>query len=517
VKGLSANRSVVYDKLKSIVGVKNVTNREMVLEAYMGTVTISMSVGMDTMESQRVETQEVKRPGFIVRVGSTDEVQEIVRIANQYKIPIIPMGALTSTYYETVPSQGCIMLDMSRMKSIEIDEELMTVTLEPGVTWAQAYRDLAVKGYWVSNQASPGSVSILGTVSQAGMHLPLNKLAVPPLNTSYYSDLTLGLEVVLPTGELLITGSAALPGAKPKTHRAYGPALGHIFLGAQGTLGIITKQTLPLWRIPEAHVFVQGNFELENFKGLANAMHKIVYDQFKGGPIWAEGIWAIYDGTGKTFEWEFYVQIFGNKKFVDFYQKFSEKIILEEGGKIITPPRMLDVETDYSPQMYEELIYWQPRANAICTPPPDIAFDLFGIGGTATHDKLPEIHDAALRLLAKHGITKDKIRKGMSMMSSRSGNSSMLMFSWLYNRDDPEEVKRAKDIREEWGPILKQILEGEQLAGFLGGLPYRLTPAAAKTELPKMGEYYKLLVTLKRTLDPNRIMNPGKFMDIEPY
>jgi hypothetical protein len=94
----------------------------------------------------------------------------------------------------------------------------------------------------------------------------------------------------------------------------------------------------------------------------------------------------------------------------------------------------------------------------------------------------------------------------------------MVMFSWLYNKNDPEEVKRTKAIKEEWGPILNQILEGKQPdSGLFGGLPYRLTPAAAKTELPKLGEYYKLLVTLKRTLDPNRIMNPSKFMDIEPY
>jgi len=102
----------------------------------MGTVTITMSVGAvmgGKMESQRREAVEVKRPGFIVRAGSTEEIQEIVRLANQNKIPIIPIGALTSTYYETVPSEGCIMLDMSRMKNIEIDEDIMTVTLEPGV------------------------------------------------------------------------------------------------------------------------------------------------------------------------------------------------------------------------------------------------------------------------------------------------------------------------------------------------------------------------------------------------
>jgi len=68
---------------------------------------------------------------------------------------------MTSAYAETTSIEDCIMLDMSRMKNIEIDEDIMTVTLEPGVTWSQAYRELAIKGYWVSNQASPASVSIV--------------------------------------------------------------------------------------------------------------------------------------------------------------------------------------------------------------------------------------------------------------------------------------------------------------------------------------------------------------------
>jgi FAD/FMN-containing dehydrogenase len=515
---LAAKKSLLYRKLKSVVGAENVTDREVVLDAYMGTVTITMSVGMDKVPGMlRDAAYEVERPGFVVRAGSKEEAQAIVRLANQYKIPIIPMGALTSTYYETVPSQGCIMLDFSRMNRIELDEDMMTVTFEPGVTWAQAYRDLAAKGYWVSNQASPGSVSILGTTSQAGMHLPMNKHAI--VYSTYYSDLTIGLEVVLPNGELLVTGSAAFPGARPQSARAYGPNLGAIFLGAQGTLGIVVKQTLPLWRIPETHVFVQGNFKYENFKGLANAMHRIVEEQFKG-PIWAEQIWAIYDGTGKFGEWEFYAQIFGSKSFVEPLKKFVEKVILDEGGKVISNPRILEPETDYSPQMYEEMIYWRPRANSICTPPTDISSIGFALGGVAAYDKLSELHEAALKLLAKHKVARDKINRGMAWTLSRSG-AIWYSLSYLYNKNDVEEVKRANAIREEWDPIRLQIL-GEKASldvyfGMSGGMPYRLTPAAAKTGLPKLGEYYKLLVQLKRMLDPNRIMNPGKFMDIEPY
>jgi len=519
---LVVDESLVYDKLKGIVGPENVTNREIILDAYMGSVTTSAAVGRDRMTEYRRELVEEKKPGFIVRAGSKEEVQKIVRLANQYKIAVIPIGAFTSTYYETTPVEGAIMLDFSRMKNIEIDEDIMTVTLEPGVTWAQAYRELAIKGYWVSAQASPGAVHILGSTSQAGMHLPMNKHAIN--FSTYYSDLTIGAEIVLPTGELLVSGSAALPGARPQSARAYGPNLGALFFGAQGTLGIVVKQTLPLWKIPEAHAFVQGNFKDENVKGLSNSMYKIMDDQSKG-IMWAERVWAIYDGTQEPFEWELYVQVFGSKEAVDFYRKFSEKIITEEGGKIITNPRIFEPETDYSPQLYEEYIYWRPRANAICQRPAGIGN--LNVGGTVSYEKMPELHNAALKVLAKYGFTKDRLRRGIISGRQRNATYQGLGLGFLYDLNDPEEVKKANAIQEEWGPILTQITEGKRLdwyamsevKGEKGSevVVYRLTPAAAKTQLPMLGEYYNLSVKLKRMLDPNRIMNPGKFMDIEPY
>jgi len=269
---------------------------------------------------------------------------------------------------------------------------------------------------------------------------------------------------------------------------------------------------------------VQGNFKDENFKELSNSMYKIMDDQFEGSVL-TEMVWAIYDGTQEPFEWEFYVEIFGSKDFVDFYRKSSEKLIIEEGGKIITSPRILEPETDYSPQFYEEFIYWRPRANSICQIPSGLG--QLRIGGTVSYDKLPELHDALLKVLAKHGFTKDRMRRGIIRGRQRNPTHLGLSLSFLYNQNDPEEVKRAKTVREEWGPILIQITGGKRLDSYIMSevkgekgsevVVYRLTPAAAKTQLPMLGEYYNLLVKLKRMLDPNRIMNPGKFMDLEPY
>ncbi len=501
---MATRKSLLLEKLKSIVGSENITDNEIVMEAYTEAGT--------HMGREHEQKEATRKPSFIVRAGSTGEIQQLIRLANKCKAPVIPIGAMTSVYRETTPLEGGIVLDFSRMTEIELDEELMTVTFEPGVTWAQAYRDLAMKGYWVSNQASPGSVSILGTTSQAGMHLPLDKLAVPPTNTSFYSDLTIGLEVVLPTGEVLVTGSAALPGAKPHKARAYGPNLAHIFLGAQGTLGIITKQTLPLWRIPEARHMVQGNFKDANFKGLARASYRIFHD-FDEGPIWAEHQQAIYDGTKGPSEWEYYVQLYGNKERVEFDRKFSEKIIKEEGGKIIANPRMLEVETDYSPQDYEEMIFWRPRANSIALPPSNIGS--VNLRGEAPHHKMPELHDAAIEVLAKHGVPLSRIRFGLFRTYTLSGIQSVNI-RYLYDLNDAEEVKRANVIDEEWARVVPEIM-GDLARKALPFVYYRPTPTTAKELMPQLGEYYRLLKKLKRMLDPNRIMNPGKLMDLEPY
>jgi glycolate oxidase len=502
---LVVNKSVLYEKLKDIVGSENVTDKEIILESYMATTTGKFSVGKQEMP------EEIKKPGFIVRARNTEEVQEVVRLANQYKVPIIPVGALTSTYYETVPMEGCIMMDFSRMNKIEIDEELMTATFEPGVTWSQAYLKMTPLGYMPSYQASPASVSIVGTTSQAGMHLPLDKqMGGGPHNVSYYSDLTIGLEVVLPTGKLLVTGSAALPGVKQHKARAYGPNLAHIFLGAQGTLGIITKQTLPLWRIPEARCMVQGNFKDENFKGLARASYRI-FNDFYEGPIWAEQQWSIFDGTQEPFEWEYYVQLYGNKERVEFDRKFSERIIEEEGGVIIKHPRILEVETDWSPQLYEEMIYWRPRANSIAMQPSEISG--VNLAGEADYQKTPELHDAALKILSRHGVRFNRIRKGLLRTDIRSGVQQFSL-SYLYDLNDAEEVRKAKAINEEWTRTLPQIIGDPER---LKSPAYRFAPSTAKELMPKLGEYYELLKNLKRMVDPNRIMNPGKLMDIESY
>jgi len=180
---------------------------------------------------------------------------------------------------------------------------------------------------------------------------------------------------------------------------------------------------------------------------------------------------------------------------------------MEEGGTIREQSPMLEPETDYSGvpigMAYEESIFWRPRANSIVILSPDIG--TLQLVGAETFGEVPELHDAALKVLAKHGVPMSRIIFGA--IQHRTATTLTFAFTYEYNLNDAEEVRRAKAINGEWREFLKPGPTAH----------YRLSPVAAKVAMPKLGEYYELLKKLKRMLDPNRIMNPGKFMDIEPY
>jgi len=488
------NTSLLYEKLIGIVGSENVTAKEIVMEAYTAT-----AVGRLDRAGALIE--KPKKPEFVVMPSSTQQIQAIIRLANAYKVPVIPMGSLTSEYADSVPLEGGIMLDMKKMNHIELDEESMNVTIEPGVTYGQAFRELGSKGYYIANQALPANVSIMGATTQGAPNIPLDHTKFVP----YHSSLTIGLEVVLPTGELLVTGSAALPGAKPNQARAYGPDVGALFLAAQGTLGIITKQTLPLYQIPAHRHVVEGDFKDESFRGLTRTMHRIMADNLNG-MIWSEMIWARYNGQ-ETQQWEFFVVLGGSKERVEFNREFAEKIIKEEGGTIKPKSRMLELEWDYSGVPvgfnYEEMIYWRPRANSIVIPPTDVG--QCTLMGRGTYDQVLELHDAALKILAKHGVIRRRIRTGfLAVREAPRAPTPTFGLSYAYDAHDTKAVEGAKAIMEEWRTYASAR-----------GVHYRLTPTDAKRVMPMLGEYYELLKRLKRMLDPNRIMNPGKLMDLD--
>lgn len=173
-------------------------------------------------------------PDAIVSPRNTKEISEIVRICNSKKIPIVPRGSGTNLAAGTVPTSGGIVLLFKHMNQIiELDEENLTITVQPGLIT----KDLIeyVEKFDLFYPPDPSSMKI----STIGGNINENSGGLRGLKYGVTRDYVSGLEVVLANGDIIKTG-----GKLAKDVAGYD--LTSLFVGSEGTLGIITEATLSL-------------------------------------------------------------------------------------------------------------------------------------------------------------------------------------------------------------------------------------------------------------------------------
>ncbi|WP_276979984.1 FAD-linked oxidase C-terminal domain-containing protein [Flavobacterium filum] len=173
-------------------------------------------------------------PNVVVKPSSALEISEILKIANQYKIPVVPIGARTGLSGGALSVQGGIGLSMERFnKILNIDEQNLQVITEPGVITQVLREAVAEKGlFYPVDPSSMGSCFIGGNVAE-------NSGGARAVKYGVTKDYVLNLEVVLPTGEIIWTGANTL-----KNSTGYN--LTQLMVGSEGTLGIVTKIVLKL-------------------------------------------------------------------------------------------------------------------------------------------------------------------------------------------------------------------------------------------------------------------------------
>jgi glycolate oxidase len=183
-------------------------------------------------------------PDAVVMPGSRDEVVEVVRIANRYGIPIVPRAAGTGLADGAMPMRRGIVVDIKRMREIlEIDEENMTATVQPGLNMMELNKVLAPLDLWYPDDPASYPVSVIGgRIGSGGWSL---------LGAGYghVPNLVMSMEVVLPTGKVVRVGEG---GGRKIRKSSVGFRLKDLFIGHQGTLGIVTEATLDLVPRPEA-------------------------------------------------------------------------------------------------------------------------------------------------------------------------------------------------------------------------------------------------------------------------
>jgi len=168
------------------------------------------------------------------------EVSQILRLANRERFPIVPRGAGTGMSGGSVPTQGGLVLSFERMnRIIEINEEDFLAVVEPGVVTGDRQRAVEAKGlFYPPDPASHQFCTMGGNVAECAGGLRAVKYGVT-------KDYVLGLEVVMPTGEIIKTGARTVKSVA-------GYDLTKLIVGSEGTLGVVTKIIVKLLPLPES-------------------------------------------------------------------------------------------------------------------------------------------------------------------------------------------------------------------------------------------------------------------------
>ena len=195
------------------------------------------------------ETEQLHyAPQVIVKPRQASEIAQLLKICNEYLIPVTPRGAGTGLTGGALPHLGGLVISMERFNTIlEIDERNLQVTTEPGVITEMLQDAVKEKGlFYPPDPASKGSCFIGGNISE-------NSGGPKAVKYGVVKDYVLNLEVVLPNGEIIWTGSNVLKNAT-------GYNITQLIVGSEGTLGIVTKIVLRLIPHPKFDLLMLAPF-----------------------------------------------------------------------------------------------------------------------------------------------------------------------------------------------------------------------------------------------------------------
>lgn len=201
-------------------------------------------------------------PDVVVKATSTEQVSEVLKLAQRERLPVVPRGAGYGLSGGAVPTQGGIVLSLEKMDRIlEIDKKNLMVTVEPGVITGDLHRAVEAEGlFYPPDPASLDSCTIGGNVAEG---------AGGPRAVRYgiTKDYVCGLEAVLPSGEIITSG-----GKLVKDVTGYN--LVQLLIGSEGTLAVVTKIILRLIPLPKVQIDLLVPFD--DFQAAADTVADII-------------------------------------------------------------------------------------------------------------------------------------------------------------------------------------------------------------------------------------------------
>ncbi len=457
-------------------------------------------------------------PDCIIRPENANEISQILMLCNENKIPVTPMaGGLSGGFALPLLENGGLLLECARMnRIIEVNTDARYVIVEPGVrageVWAyfkKFYPDWAPP---IADGAPPAA-TIMGDAIERGFSLVTGRFGPQ-------ADMVMGMEVVLPTGEILRTGSWGLGGveekyqgekkdghAKPFYKYGLGPDLHSLFFGSQGAMGVVTRAALKI--IPHCHFKTVLAFGFENWADLCDAT--LMASKYECGisdhmVMVQSGNWWLVptrfqkDKIPKTYDYwaklgipEYFTNFecwAHSQEELDFVTTQLRKVILEDFAKVakgkVTEQRLHPI------QIASRL----KKPNKIAIP-----YGQWEQGFLFITWYVPWAEAAECVELYCSKMEEYKFPPVMWIASIDHCRECIVMPIFCFDTRKVEDYERLEACETD---VTKEFLKR-------GWVNYRPNPTIhAPLTYAKAPVAYQLLLKIKKVIDPNMIMHPGR-------
>lgn len=453
---------------------------------------------------------EPRRPDWVVRPKTTDQVQKVVQLANKHKVPVVPRSSGVGLHGSGIPEEGGIILDMQSMNRVlRVDTRNKWAMVEPGVTYAQLQKELKPQGFRAVAPLLPHPrKSVISSLLEKNPHLT---------SKMHLDEIILTMQLILPSGDRLRTGSLAVsvPNLKPeevpdKTHSGLCNALGpgidwwRLLTGSEGSFGIatvmnfkitprptvqkvyfLTSQTLDELMVPAYRVMRK---EIGNECFIVNRHNLACLLAEEDGELAAlkerlpNFCLVICLDAG---EW------YPQEKIA--YQEHALQEISQQCncGFVSSLPLMTEADrrmTGILSDARDGGSYWKFRYRGGC-------WDLMLL---TTLDKASRWITVTREAAAECGYPLDDM--GIYLQPKQRGRAYHLEFNFPVDRGNTGECSKVRELIH---LAAKRLLSE-------GAFFYRPYGTLAALVFPRTGNLHTSIKKIKGILDPNNVMNPGK-------
>ncbi|MCF8119736.1 MAG: FAD-binding protein [Deltaproteobacteria bacterium] len=432
---------------------------------------------MDLIAYTKDASEHRRRPEVALWPVNAEQIAAVLRVANRQGFPVTPRGAGTSLAGLAVAHQGGVILDLSRMdKILAVNIEDRLVVVQPGVVYADLDRALTPHGFFFPPDPASGSVCTLGG------NVATNAGGIKGAKYGTTKDYVLALEVVLPDGRILHTGSKCMKSVS-------GYDLTRLFVGSEGTLGVITEITLKINPKPPLNSTSMATFE--TLEDAGRAISEIMYSGIVPSALEVvdhQSLKAINENTSMGLP-EVEAMLVAE---TDGYTREETQFQMDKVTTIFKKNNASTVKHADSAEGAAAL--WAARKSAYGVMA-RINYNLVVEDLAVPMSKVPEM----LRFIA------DLARKyDLQIPTVGHAGDGNLHPVVSFDGTDPQQVRRVEAASAE---LFEKVVE---LEGTLTG-----EHGIGLAKIPFMGLEHDpvsmdVMRSVKRLFDPNNVLNPGK-------